>query len=127
MSTNIGDTLRRLRFNGLTIPLFAPSDGDFLLGDADNGAVVPQGETVSIHQHADSVSDGLSLTVHNVTRGTSATVDFNAETYDNQEVEVYFGQGDELAIEVSGTTDAADGYLLVEHETGSKPLGVGDN
>lgn len=129
MSTNIGGTLNRLRFNGLTVPLFSPANGDFLLGSASSGVTVPQGEVVSAHQHAGSVTDGLDLTIHNVTRGTSITVAFGANTYEEAEPDptLYFGEGDELAVEVSGSTDASNGYLLLEHETAHKPLGVGDN
>lgn len=123
MSTNIGETLDRLSYNGFTIPFFAPSDTDFLLGSGSSGVKVPQGETVSIHQHASSVTDGITVTVHNITRGTSVDVAFGANTYEEQDAELYFGEGDEMAIEVNGTTDASDGYLLLEHQTQDEHLG----
>lgn len=126
--SDLKETLEQGRFRTFGVFLAGnASTGDYL-GDSTNDEGVPLGagevESVSLtSQTADAT--GLEVTVHNVTRGTSEVVTFASSTYDQQDVDLHFGEGDEVAVEVTavdGTTPAADTQLTFSHEVSLAPM-----
>lgn len=126
--SDLRKTDERARFEETTVVISgAATTGDYL-GDTTNGVGVEVGAGAVVAavmnvQTADAT--GLGVTIHNVTRGTSESVTFAAATHDKVTTSLYFGEGDELAFEITavdGTTPAADGQVTLVQEIEAAPM-----
>lgn len=126
--TDLAKTDRRGRFREATVVVSGTaSTGDYL-GDTTNGegVTVGNGAVARAYIHTQTAdATGVSITVHNVTAGTSQAVTFASATFDTQGVDLHFDEGDELAVEITavdGTTPAADGQITLVQEIEPAPM-----
>lgn len=98
-------------------------EAQYYVGDADNGLWVPAGYAHAVVEAAElTATDGdVTVTVHNVTQGTSAEATLTGVGTVDLGSRVNFSEGDELAVEVTNYTGTAgtgtvDAYILFTAE-----------
>lgn len=126
--TDLAKSDQRDRFEERTVVISGAASAADYLGDTANGegVAVGEGAVVEAHIHTQTAdASGVEATVHNVTRGTSASVAFASANFDTQSLDLYFGSGDEVAFEITavdGTTPAADGQVTLVQEIEPAPM-----
>lgn len=120
-------SIEHLGLNGVTAVVSGAAEARDYLGDTTNNEGVPmgRGRVVSVSANLGTAdAAGLGVTVHNVTDGTSEDLTIDG-TYDQVDTDLYFSDGDELALEVTavdGTTPGADGHITVHHRPDLSPM-----